>query len=303
MSIQADPAPPSIVQMLEGKPSPLRGKGLAASLALEVSGANKTFVSRPSLFARIARRRAETRRVHAVQDVSFCVPRREIFGVLGPNGTGKSTLIRLISTLLVPDSGQISVFGYDVVREEAEVKRLINRVSVEASFFKKLSPMENLVYGARLYGVDGRRARREVVEILRRLGLEERSIWSPMEDMSRGMQQKVAIARAFLTAPVLLLLDEPTTGLDPHSKREVQAFVREIRARHDATVLLTTHDMQEADELCDRIAIVDRGRIVALDTPAGLKQLVQEPGESLPDLEAVFLRLTGKRLEDADQPS
>ena len=122
-----------------------------------------------------------------------------------------------------------------------------------------------------------------------------------MEDMSRGMQQKVAIARAFLTSPVLLLLDEPTTGLDPHSKREVQAAIRDIREKHDATVLLSTHDMQEADELCDRIAIVDSGRVVALDTPAALKALVREEGSAEPTLEDVFLKLTGKKLEDADK--
>ncbi len=181
------------------------------------------------------------------------------------------------------------------------MKRLIIRVSVEASFFKKLSPMENLMYGARLYSVDADFARSKAIEILTRLGVEERSFSSPMEDMSRGMQQKVAIARAFLTAPVLLLLDEPTTGLDPHSKREVQAAVLEIRDKHDATVMLTTHDMQEADELCDRIAIVDKGRIVALNTPQALKEQVRQPGEALPSLEDVFLRLTGKKLEDADK--
>ncbi|NJD67033.1 MAG: ABC transporter ATP-binding protein [Chloroflexi bacterium] len=246
-------------------------------------------------------KREERKRVVAVDHVSFVVERGEIFGVLGPNGTGKSTLIRLMSTLLMPDTGRVRIFGLDVERDEAQVKRLINRGSVEASFFKKLSPMENLMYGARLYGVDPAYARRKVVEILTRLGLENRSIGSSMEDMSRGMQQKVAIARAFLTAPVLLLLDEPTTGLDPHSKREVQAAVRELRDTHEATVVLTTHDMQEADELCDRIAIVDKGRIVALDTPAALKDMVRQAGEAPPSLEDVFLRLTGKKLEEADK--
>jgi ABC-2 type transport system ATP-binding protein len=120
--------------------------------------------------------------------------------------------------------------------------------------------------------------------------------------MSRGMQQKVAIARAFLTAPVLLLLDEPTTGLDPHSKRAVQAFVREIRAEHDTTVLLTTHDMEEADTLCDRIAIVDRGRIVALDTPSGLKASIGRGDGSDVSLEEVFLELTGRELAN-DEPT
>jgi ABC-2 type transport system ATP-binding protein len=269
--------------------------------ALEVDDVTKVFRQGPGLVGRMRGKREERKRVVAVDHVSFAVERGEIFGVLGPNGTGKSTLIRLMSTLLMPDTGRVRVFGLDVERDEAQVKRLINRVSVEASFFKKLSPMENLMYGARLYGVDPAYARRKVVEILTRLGLENRSIGSSMEDMSRGMQQKVAIARAFLTAPVLLLLDEPTTGLDPHSKREVQAAVRELRDTHDATVVLTTHDMQEADELCDRIAIVDKGRIVALDAPPALKEMVRQAGEAPPSLEDVFLRLTGKKLEEADK--
>jgi ABC-2 type transport system ATP-binding protein len=233
--------------------------------------------------------------VVAVDRVSFTVSEGEIFGVLGPNGSGKSTLIRLISTLLLPDGGDIRVFGYDVTRQPMQVQRLINRVSVEASFFKKLSPMENLLYGARLYGMDGGETRRQVVEILTRLGLEKRTIYQPMEEMSRGMQQKVAIARALLSKPRLLLLDEPTTGLDPRSKREVQAVVRELNQQHGTTILLTTHDMLEADELCHRIAIIEGGKIVALDTPEALKKLIPRNGHE-PTLEDVFLELTGKKL-------
>jgi ABC-2 type transport system ATP-binding protein len=232
----------------------------------------------------------------AVDHVSFRVQRGEVFGILGPNGSGKSTLVRCIATLLLPDEGCITVFGHDVLREEMAVKQLINRVSVEASFFKKLTPMENLLYGARLYGLEAREARKRVLEVLERLGLKKEAIFRPMEEMSRGMQQKVAIARAFLTRPLLLLLDEPTTGLDPRSKREVQTFVEELRDNHDATILLTTHDMQEADALCDRIAILDEGRIVALDTPAGLKGLVPGTNGHDPTLEDVFMELTGKRL-------
>jgi ABC-2 type transport system ATP-binding protein len=180
------------------------------------------------------------------------------------------------------------------------VKRLINRVSVEASFFKKLTPMENLLYGARLYGLGAKEARRRILEILTRLGLKREDAFRPMEEMSRGMQQKVAIARAFLTQPILLLLDEPTTGLDPRSKREVQAFVRELRDTHDATILLTTHDMQEADVLCDRVAILDEGRIVALDTPEGLKAQVSRADAGEVTLEDVFMELTGKRLREEE---
>jgi len=235
-----------------------------------------------------------TRVIVAVDRVSFKVKEGEIFGVLGPNGGGKSTLIRLISTLLLPDAGTITVFGHDVVHDSMAVQRLINRVSVEASFFKKLSPMENLLYGARLYGMTGKETRIRVVEILKRLGLEDRSIYSPMEEMSRGMQQKVAIARALLSKPRLLLLDEPTTGLDPRSKREVQAVVKELRDE-GVTILLTTHDMNEAESLCDRIAIMDQGRVVAMDTPPALCALIPENGHK-PTLEDVFLELTGHKL-------
>jgi ABC-2 type transport system ATP-binding protein len=239
-------------------------------------------------------------RVTAVERVSFDVARSEVFGVLGPNGSGKSTLIRLMATLLLPDEGQVLVFGHDAVREAMVVRRLINRVSVEAAFFKKLSPMENLIYGARLYGLDAAQARREIHQILDRLGLQKDSIGKPMEEMSRGMQQKVAIARALLSRPAVLLLDEPTTGLDPRSKIEVQAAVRELREQHGTTILLTTHDMAEADGLCDRLAILDGGRLAALDTPAALKQRVPSGNGHPTTLEDVFLRLTGKVFEDAD---
>jgi len=252
------------------------------------------------------KRNGASKPVIAVNDVSVQVRRGEIFGVLGPNGSGKSTFIRLLSTLLVPDSGRVTIFGLDITRDERAVQRLINRVSVEAAFFKKLSPMENLMYGARLYGLGGAEARAKIKAILKRLDLRAGAINRPMEEMSRGMQQKVAIARALLTAPILLLLDEPTTGLDPRSKREVQTLVRELRDTHDATIVLTTHDMGEADALCDRIAIVDDGRIVALDTPAGLKTLVTRNESKIPrssaghapTLEDVFMQLTGKKLKD-----
>ena len=233
--------------------------------------------------------------VVAVDHVSFEVDEGEIFGVLGPNGSGKSTLIRLIATLLLPDKGDIQVFGYDAVKQPMEVQRRINRVSVEASFFKKLSPMENLLYGARLYGMNGKETRIRVEEILLRLGLKKRSIYKPMDEMSRGMQQKVAIARALLPRPRLLLMDEPTTGLDPRSKREVQEVIEELNQESGTTILLTTHDMLEADNLCDRIAIIDSGKIAALDTPQDLKKIISPNGHE-PTLEDVFLELTGKTL-------
>ena len=231
----------------------------------------------------------------AVDNVSLRVVRGEIYGLLGANGSGKSTLIRMFSTLLTPDAGEVRVFGLDIRKDEEAVKRLINRVSVEASFFKKLSAMENLIYAGRLYGVGPDESRAKVLAILRRLGVDIDRVNEPLEKLSRGMQQKVAIARAFLTAPTLLLLDEPTTGLDIRSKREVQTFVRDLRDEHDATIVLTTHDLDEAERLSDRIGILHDGRLVAEGTADELRAR-----HGATALEDVFMSVTGRRLDEAD---
>jgi ABC-2 type transport system ATP-binding protein len=259
----------------------------AAVTALLVDHVTKRFV--------IGRKKKS---VVAIDDVSLTIPRGEIYGVLGANGSGKSTLIRLMSTLLTLDTGKVEVFGHDIERDEMAVKRLINRVSVDAAFFKKLSPHENLIYAARLYGLDARQAKADAIRILARLGIGEKRLGRPLEQMSRGMQQKVAIARALLTSPVLMLLDEPTTGLDPRSKLDVQTFIEELRDTHDATIVLTTHDMDEADRLCDRIALLNDGRIVVEDTPDGLKKIVAEQYGMAPTLESAFMRFTGRSLDD-----
>ena len=236
--------------------------------------------------------------VVAVNDVSMSIRRGEIYGILGANGSGKSTLIRLISTLLTIDAGRIHVLGHDVEREEMAVKQLINRVSVDAAFFKKLSPHENLAYAARLYGLDAAAARRDAIRILARLGIAEKRLSRPLEQMSRGMQQKVAIARALLTSPTVLLLDEPTTGLDPRSKLDVQAFIEEVRDTHDATIVLTTHDLAEAERLCDRISVINDGRLVAEGTPDELKTLVATQQGMPPTMDSVFMAFTGRSLDD-----
>lgn len=261
--------------------------------ALRVEHVSKSFVRKGLL----TRRTLQT--THALRDVSLTVRRNEIFGILGANGSGKSTLIRVMSTLLIPDAGEVKVFGFDIRANESDVKRLINRVSVEASFFKKLSAMENLLYSSRLYGRSGGSLRRDIVNILGSMGIEPARVNQPLEQLSRGMQQKVAIARAFLTSPVLLLLDEPTTGLDPRSKRDVQDFVLQLRDQHDATILLCSHDMDEAERLCDRIAVLDEGRVVASDTAQGLKRLVgQSTGSIEVSLEDVFINLTGRGIAE-----
>ncbi len=274
--------------------------------ALSIAGVSKTFLkenkkrkAQRSLIARVASRNRKTK-TKVVDDVTIMVPRGAIYGVLGPNGSGKSTLVRMISTLLLPDVGTVSVFGHDVVRDPRTVRKMINRVSVDAAFFKKLSAMENLIYTGRLYGLSPTYSAERATEILSKLGFDKKRVDSPMEELSRGMQQKVAIARGFLTSPMLLLLDEPTTGLDPKSKRDVQEFIKALRQEYDATILLTTHDMAEAEALCDRIAILDKGKVVAFDTADGLKAMCAKDGKT-PSLEDVFIELTGKRLDADDE--
>jgi ABC-2 type transport system ATP-binding protein len=229
----------------------------------------------------------------ALAGVSFSIARGECIAILGQNGSGKSTLVRLLSTLLLLDGGSARVFGHDVTREERAVRRLVNRVSVEASFFKRMSARENLSYAARFYGMAPATTRERVPQILARVGFPAERNSAPMEDLSRGMQQKVALARALLTSPTLLLLDEPTTGLDPRSKRDVQAFIREVRRTHDTTILLCTHDMAEAEALAERVGILDRGRLLALEPAAALRRRY-----GAPTLEEAFLTATGRSFED-----
>jgi ABC-2 type transport system ATP-binding protein len=239
---------------------------------------------------RLLRRR---RRHPALQDVTFTMRRGECVAILGQNGSGKSTLVRLLSTLLLPDGGTATVFGHDVVDESRAVQRLVNRVSVEASFFKKMSSSENLAYAARFYGLGPSETRRRIPEILEKVGFPVGRRHESMENLSRGMQQKVALARALLTSPVLLLLDEPTTGLDPRSKLEVQDFIREVWASHDATILLCTHDLREAEILADRVGILDRGRLLCLEPSSELKRRFD--AETLED---AFFLATGRSFEE-----
>ncbi|MGH3132660.1 MAG: ABC transporter ATP-binding protein [Gaiellaceae bacterium] len=228
----------------------------------------------------------------ALDGVSFTIGRGETVAILGQNGSGKSTLVRLLSTLLLPDGGSAQIFGHDVVVDARAVRRLVNRVSVEASFFKKMSSSENLSYAARYYGMAASQTRDKIPEILTRVGFPQDRRGESMENLSRGMQQKVALARALLTSPVVLLLDEPTTGLDPRSKLEVQDFIREIRANHDSTILLCTHDLVEAENLAERVGILDRGRLLALE-PAG--ELKRRYGAGT--LEEAFFAATGREFE------
>lgn len=279
----------TLINQLKTRPvvTPVQRETADSVPALLIDGVSKSFV--------VGRKRKS---VAAITDVSLRLERGDIHGILGANGSGKSTLIRLVSGLLTLDKGRVEVFGLDIERDEMAVKRLINRVSVDAAFFKKLSPMENLLFAARLYGLDGADARRDAISILARLGISEKRVGRPVEQMSRGMQQKVAIARALLTSPTLLLLDEPTTGLDPRSKLDVQAFIEEINQTHDATIVLTTHDLGEAERLCSRITVLNDGRIVAEGTSAELKALTGARLGREATLEDVFMTYTGRSLDD-----
>jgi ABC-2 type transport system ATP-binding protein len=252
--------------------------------AVEVRDLRKEFTRRS---------RGRRRRVAALKGLNFAIERGETVAILGQNGSGKSTLVRLLSTLLLDDGGSARVFGYDVARETRPVRRLVNRVSVEASFFKKMSAAENLGYAARFYGMTPRQTRVEIPRILERVGFPAERRNEAMEHLSRGMQQKVALARALLTSPVLLLLDEPTTGLDPRSKHEVQTFIREIQDAHDSTILLCTHDMDEAEALAGRVGILDRGTLLFLEPVEDVKRRF-----GVETLEEAFFAATGRSFED-----
>jgi ABC-2 type transport system ATP-binding protein len=258
--------------------------------AVEVRDLRKEFVLRDRKKGRFGKRT----RV-ALDGVTFSLERGETVAILGQNGSGKSTLVRLLSTLLLPDGGSASILGHDVVAQHRAVRRVVNRVSVEASFFKKMSASENLSYAARFYGMTTRETRDRIPEILERVGFPHDRRDEPMENLSRGMQQKVALARALLTSPVVLLLDEPTTGLDPRSKLEVQDFIREIRTSHDSTILLCTHDLAEAEILAERIGILDRGKLLVLETADEIKGRYDAQ-----TLEEAFFAATGRAFEAED---
>ena len=271
--------------------------------AIQLQGVTKSF-RRRERGAGAPWWRREWKEKVALHELDLVVEAGGVTGILGPNGSGKSTLIRILGTLLTPDAGTATVFGWDVVAEPLAVRRHVNRVSVEAAFFKELSPWENMLYAARLYGGGAGGTRKQVIELLDRLGLPMDTVDQPMKALSRGQQQKVAIARSFLTAPSLLLMDEPTTGLDPRSKKEVQGLLHMLRAESEVTVLLCTHDMDEAAALCDRVLMMDEGRVLADGSPEELGRRYAN-GTEPASLEDVFMHLSGKEFakeEEGESP-
>ena len=221
-------------------------------------------------------KKKDPKQLVALQDVNLEICRGELFGLLGPNGAGKTTLIKVLTTLLAPSTGHAWVAGHDVIKESEKVRTRINMVSGgESSGYGLLTVRENLWMFAQFYGIPSKIANQRIKNLLEIVGLSDR-MNSKSSDLSTGLRQKMNIVRGFLTDPEVLFLDEPTLGLDVGASLEVRNFVREwVNADRQRTLLLTTHYMVEADELCDRVAIINRGRVLACDTPANLKHQLQ----------------------------
>ncbi|MFA5051439.1 MAG: ATP-binding cassette domain-containing protein [Patescibacteria group bacterium] len=229
----------------------------------------------------------------AVNDISFYVKKGEVFGFLGPNGAGKSTTIRMLTTLTRPTSGQATVAGHDIVNEPANVREHIGLVAEKLILYDRLTAMENLMFFGSLYHLPKKETKDRAMKWLKILEMEK---WAHKlaGTFSTGMKQRVNIARALLTEPEVMFLDEPTLGLDPQTSRSIRDFIKDLHA-HSVTVILTTHIMPEADELSDNIAIIDHGKIISIDTPAGLKASIKKDNATLED---VFLQLTGRNMRD-----
>jgi ABC-2 type transport system ATP-binding protein len=224
---------------------------------------------------------------HAVRDLDFTVAQGEVFGFLGPNGAGKTTTIRMLTGQLRPSSGGANVMGCDIVHDRSELMPQIGVVFEVQNLYERLTAFDNLAFAAKLYGVKKGR----VSEVLRVVGLQGREK-ERISKYSNGMKQRLMIARALLHQPAVLFMDEPTRGLDPGVARDIRSLIAEL-AQGGMTIFLTTHYMEEADRLCDRIGIIDAGELVCLDTPDTLKKA---SGLMDPTLEAVFLQKTGREL-------
>ena len=232
--------------------------------------------------------------VQAVNGISFTIAQQEVFGLLGPNGAGKTTTIRMLATVLRPDSGDVKIGGHSVLTASGEVRRLIGVCPQELALYPELSATDNLVFFGRMAGLSGRDAKEAARTNLELVGLLDRAS-DAVHKYSGGMKRRVNIAIALMSRPQLLFLDEPTVGIDPQSRNHIFDTVLKLRDE-GMTVLYTTHYMEEADRLCDRIGVIDNGELIALGTPHELKSQIGSPEEVT--LEEVFLRLTGRSLRD-----
>ncbi len=230
----------------------------------------------------------------AVNGVSFTIHRGEIFGLLGPNGAGKTTTIRILSTVLRPDSGDAILGGYSIRDNDEAVRKLIGSCPQELALYPDLSALENLVFFGRMEGLSGREAQSQAMANLELMGLAERAKWR-VSKFSGGMKRRVNLAIALMGHPQFLFLDEPTVGIDPQSRNNIYETIEGLRDT-GMTILYTTHYMEEANRLCERVAIMDGGKIIAMDTPLKLKSQIGNPEQVT--LEDVFLKLTGRSLRD-----
>ena len=230
----------------------------------------------------------------AVNGVSFTIDKGEIFGLLGPNGAGKTTTIRILSTVLSPEQGDFTIGGYSARNNPDAVRQLIGICPQELALYADLSAIDNLVFFGRMVGLNGKEARTQAMANLELMGLAERA-GGKVEKFSGGMKRRVNLAIALMGHPRLLFLDEPTVGIDPQSRNNIYETINGLREQ-GMTILYTTHYMEEADRLCNRIAIMDGGQIIALDTPYQLKSRIGPPDKVT--LEDVFLKLTGRSLRD-----
>lgn len=230
----------------------------------------------------------------AVNGVSFSIDKGEIFGLLGPNGAGKTTTIRILSTILPPDRGDFTIGSHSGRSNPGAVRRLIGICPQELALYEDLSPIDNLVFFGRMVGLNGKEARSQAITNLELMGLADRAK-GRVEKFSGGMKRRVNLAIALMGHPQLIFLDEPTVGIDPQSRNNIHETIRELR-KQGMTVLYTTHYMEEANQLCDRVAIMDGGRIIAMDTPLNLRKQVGSPDTVT--LEDVFLKMTGRSLRD-----
>src|SRR6266568_1318444 len=248
---------------------------MALAPAVEVTGLTKVFEKgRRTIWQRLRRTPDQRERFVAVNGIDLRVERGEIFGVRGPNGAGKTTTLRMLATLLEPTGGDARILGFDVRTHPREIRANLGAMlSGERSLYWKLTARENLEYFAALYHVPPKDTKARVDRSLAAVKLSDRAD-DYVERYSTGMRQRLALARALLPDPPLIILDEPTVGLDPQASRDLRDRVRELRSQ-GRTILLTTHYMEEADQLCDRVAIIDHGKIVALDSPAALKRTIR----------------------------
>jgi len=271
----------------------IEAKQLVKKFPARAGTGDKNGAPAPQLRRQLFARKEPKTMFTAVNGVDLQIERGEIFGLLGPNGAGKSTTIRMLCTLLEPTSGTAQVNGFDIVKQATDVRRSLGTVLAgERSIYWKLTGRENLEYFAALNHIPPTVAKKRVDELISRMEIKDRAN-ELVEKYSTGMRQRIAIAKALLARPPILLLDEPTLGLDPQAARRVRELIAELKSEGH-TILLTTHYMEEADQLSDRIGIIDTGKVIALDTPESLKRCIDQQ-------EIIRLELTGWHEEIAER--